>query len=60
MIKMTELAVLTDTPMPKTPHIDKPAARESHSRILTYNSETKEVIWEKKKILPTDPTPMDQ
>jgi choline-sulfatase len=43
--------------LPKT---SRPPAPGSHSRILTYDTETKETTWEGQKILPTDPIPMDR
>lgn len=41
------------------PKISRKPAPGSKARILTYNPKTKETIWEGKKILPTDPIPMD-
>jgi arylsulfatase A-like enzyme len=42
------------------PKTSRQPAPGSHSRILTYNFATKEVVWEGKKVLPTDPIPMDE
>ncbi len=42
------------------PKVSRKPAPGSRSRILTYDSETMEVVWEGEKILPTDPIPMDR
>ncbi len=42
------------------PKTSRQPAPGSHSRILTYNSETKEVVWEGQQVLPTDAIPMDR
>lgn len=42
------------------PKTSRKPAPGSHSRILTYDFQSKEVVWEGQKILPTDPIPMDQ
>jgi arylsulfatase A-like enzyme len=39
------------------PKVDKPPAPGSRDRVLTYRSETGEVAWEGKTILPSDPVP---
>jgi len=41
------------------PKVSRKPAPGSRSRILTYDTKTKETIWEGKKILPSDPIPMD-
>ena len=41
------------------PKISRPPAEGSRSRILTYDIDTGETVWEGKRILPNDPIPMD-